>query len=88
MHRPFFSERSEAVFFWVPIAGISVCASVSRETLHRRYAPDSVDEDPMATFGAHSGKLEDAVRRRVASGSIDLVVIRESDLEPLDPDVQ
>lgn len=81
MHSPFFSERSGAVLFWVPIAGISVGASVGRETLHHRYAPLSVDEDPMAIFRAHSAGLEEAVRRRVANGSIEPVMIRERDLE-------
>ena len=85
MHSPFFSERSGAVIFWVTIAGIAVGASVSRETLHYRYAPLSVDEDPMATFRAHRSALEDAVRRRVAGGSIEPVMIRERDLEPIDP---
>ena len=88
MNNPFFSERSGSVLFWVPIAGIAVGASVSRETLQRRYAPLSIDEDPMATFRAHFAGLEDAVRRRVASGSIEPVMIRERDLEPLDPDVR
>lgn len=84
MHSPFFSERSDAVLFWVPIVGISVGASVGRETLRHRYAPLSVDEDPMTTFRAHCAALEEAVRRRVANGSIEPVMIRERDLE-LDP---
>lgn len=87
MHDPFFSERSGSVLFWVPIAGIAVGASVSRETLQHHYAPLSADEDPMATFLAHFAGLENAVRRRVASGSIEPVMLRESDLEPFDPDV-
>ncbi len=87
MHSPFFSERSGAVLFWVPIAGIAVGASVSRETLHYRYAPQSVGEDPMVTFRTHFAGLEEAVRRRVANGSIEPVMIREHDLPP-DPDLR
>ena len=80
MHSPFFHEGSGCVRFWVPIAGIAVGASVSRETLHHRYAPRSVGEDPLATFRTNLAGLEDAVRRRVAKGSIEPVMIREFDL--------
>ena len=82
MHSPFFSERSAAVLFWVPIAGIAVGASVSRETLHRLFAPDAADDDPLVTFRSHHERLEDAVRRRVANGSIEPVMIAEHDLQP------
>ena len=88
MPRPFFSERSGSVLFRVPIAGIFVGASVSLETLHHRYGPEVIDADPLATFGAHFVALEDAVRRRVASGSIEPVMIRECDLALLVSDVQ
>ncbi len=81
MHSPFFSERSGAVLFWVPIAGISVGASVSRETLQRLYAPRVADDDPLTTFLSHLAGIEDAVRWRVATGSIEPVMLRESDLD-------
>ena len=86
MHSPFFSERSGSVLFWVPIAGIAVGASVSRETLHRLYAPRATEVDPLATFQSHLAGIEEAVRRRVANGSIEPVMIRERDLE-LDSDL-
>ena len=82
MHNPFFSERSGAVLFWVPIAGIAVGASVSCETLLRLCAPRSGDIDPLAAFRSHLARLEEAVRRRVATGSIEPVMIRDHDLEP------
>lgn len=81
MHSPFFSERSGAVLFWVPIAGIAVGASVSQETLRRLYPPRSADDDPLATFLAHLAGMEEAVRRRVASGSIEPVMLRDNDLQ-------
>lgn len=87
MHSPFFSERSGSVLFWVPIAGIAVGASVSCETLQRRYTPLAADKDPMDTFRTHLAGIEEAVRRRVASGSIEPVVLRERDLEARDPGV-
>jgi hypothetical protein len=82
MHTPFFHEDSGCVRFWVPIAGIAVGATISRETLQHRCAPRSVGDDPMATFRTNQGELEEAVRRRVARGAIEPVVLRESDLEP------
>jgi hypothetical protein len=80
MQAPFFHEDSGCVRFWVPIAGTEVGASVSRQTLHHRYAPLAEDEDPLATFRTNLAGLEDAVRRRVAKGSIEPVMIREFDL--------
>ena len=87
MHDPFFHEDSGCVRFWVPIAGVAVGASISRDTLHYRYAPASVGEDPLGTFRANLNGIEDAVRRRVANGSIEPVMIREFDLKvaPLKP---
>ena len=82
MHPPFFHADSDCVRFWVPIAGIAVGASVRRDVLHHRYAPHSVDEDPLVTFQANLAAIEDAVRRRVANGSIEPVMIREFDLKP------
>ena len=81
MHAPFFHQDSGCVRFWVEIAGIAVGASVSRETLHHRYAPQSAGEDPLATFRTNMAGLEDAVRRRVAKGSIEPVMLREFDLK-------
>ena len=82
MHPPFFHDDSGCVRFWVPIAGVAVGASVRREVLHHRYAPHSVDEDPLKTFQAHQDALENAVRLRVAHGSIEPVMVREFDLKP------
>ena len=82
MNPPFFHDDSDCVRFWVPIAGIAVGASVRRDVLHHRYAPHSVDEDPLTTFQTNRGAIEDAVRRRVANGSIEPVMVREFDLKP------
>jgi hypothetical protein len=85
MQGPVFHDDSGSVRFWVAIAGASVGASISRATLHHRFAPASVGEDPMDTFRANVAALEDAVRRRVEKGSIEPVMLREFDLrvEPL-----
>jgi hypothetical protein len=76
----FFHDPTDSVRFWVQIDGNDVGASVSRNTLHFHFAPNSTGEDPMATFRTHLAGLEDAVRRRVGKGSIEPVIIRDSDL--------
>jgi hypothetical protein len=37
----------------------------------------------MTTYQAHSEEIHAAVRRRVANGSIEPVMLREHDLQPL-----
>ena len=77
---PFFHEASGAVRFWVLIEGNLMGASISKETLHYRYSPNTQNDNPLATYTAHSQDIDDAVRRRVARGSIEPVMVRESDL--------
>lgn len=81
MHdEPYFHTDSGAVRFWVSLNGQSVGASVSRETLHYSFRPNAQGEDPMETFAAHATELNAAVERRVNSGSIEPVMLREHDL--------
>lgn len=77
---PFFHESSGTVRFWVQLDGRLMGASVGRSALHHRYRPTSQDDDPVATFNAHLEEIEAAVRRRVAQGSIEPVMLREYDL--------
>ena len=80
MHAPFFHQDSGCVRFWVPIAGIAVGAAVNRETLQRLDEGPSVAGDPLVAFREYQAEIEDAVRRRVAAGAIEPVVIRDPDL--------
>ncbi len=82
---PVFHEASGAVRFWVMVEGELVGASISRETLHYRYRPNAQGEDPMETYTAHAQDIDAAVRRRVAGGSIEPVMVREFDLRVLSP---
>jgi len=75
-----FHLGSGAVRFWVQIDGELVGASVSQEALHYRYQPKAVGDDPLATFKANHEDIEEAVRRRVARGSLRPVMLREFDL--------
>jgi hypothetical protein len=77
---PFFHEASETVRFCVDINGRPMWSSVGRMALHHRYRPNGRDEDPMDTFRENQADIEAAVRRRVAQGSIEPVMLREYDL--------
>jgi hypothetical protein len=77
---PFFHESSGTVRFWVPVDGIPLAASVSREALHHRYRPTAQGDDPLETYIANATDIEAAVRRRLAEGSREPVMLREYDL--------
>lgn len=76
----FFHEDSAAVRFWVDIDGVPIGASISKATLHYRFRPGDRDEDPLETYKVNVRDIEAAVRRRVAQGSIEPVMLREFDL--------
>ena len=76
----FFHQDSGCVRFWVDVEGTFIGATVRKDSLHRRYHPGNVDDDPLATYLAHATEIDDAVRRRVAAGSIEPVMLREPDL--------
>jgi hypothetical protein len=79
---PSFHEASGTVRFWVLVDGQPLAASVSREALHYRYRPGAQGEDPMKTYADNSADIEAAVRRRLAQGSREPVMLREYDLRP------
>jgi hypothetical protein len=81
----FFHQPSDSVRFWVEIAGIPVGSSVGRHTLHYRYQPQRSDDDPLETYRANEAEIHAAVRRRVAGGSIEPVMLRDPDLAPPRP---
>jgi hypothetical protein len=77
---PFLHLPSGTVRFWVLVDGQFVGSSIRREILHYRYHPTQTDDDPMVTYAANVAELHVAVRRRVAKGSIEPVMLRELDL--------
>ena len=81
---PFFHSDSGAVRFWVPIDDQLIGCSISRETLHHRFRPGVQGDDPLGTFNTYSSDIIAAVKRRVAQGSIEPVMLREYDLRPTD----
>lgn len=80
---PFFHDESSSVRFWVLVDGKPLGASVSRQALHHRYRPTMQDDDPLQTYLANAGDIEAAVRRRLAEGSREPVLLREYDLRVL-----
>ncbi len=77
---PFFHEPSGTVRFWVQVDSELIGASIGKETLHYHYRPSAQDDNPLETFNSHVRQIEAAVRRRVAQGSIEPVMLREHDL--------
>lgn len=81
-HDAFFHQDSDSVRFWVPVGDAVVGATIRRATLHYRFEPQRTDDDPLATYLAHADEVNAAVRRRVAAGSREPVMLREWDLRP------
>ena len=78
---PFFHESSRTVRFWVQVGDKVLGASIGEQALHHRYRPTAQGDDAMETFSANRSDIEAAVRRRVAQGSIEPVMLREFDLQ-------
>jgi hypothetical protein len=76
----FFHEESASVRFWVEIDGAYVGATISRQTLHYRYKPDSGNDEALATYLQNAPEIDAAVRRRVATGSREPVMLRDFDV--------
>ena len=76
---PFFHDASGTVRFSVAVEGQDVDASIGKETLRYHYRTGE-DADPLHTFGLHIEDIEAAVRRRLAQGSMEPVMLRENDL--------
>lgn len=77
---PYYHADSASVRFWVEVDGVPVGASVSQQTLHYSFRPEAQGEDPLETYAAFAADIDAAVRRRVAQGSIEPVMLREFDL--------
>ena len=77
---PFFHEASDTVRFWVQVDDLLVGASIGKATLHYRFHARRSDDDPLATYLENAEEIHAAVRRRLATGSIEPVMLREPDL--------
>lgn len=78
---PIFHVDSGAVRFWVPIGdGRFVGATISKEALHYRFEASLDGSDAVRTYAAHQEEIDGAVRRRLAGGSIEPIMLREFDV--------
>lgn len=78
--QPYFHDDSAAVRFWVAIDDQFVGASIGKLTLHYHFMPGQNNDEPLATYLANAEVIDAVVRRRVAGGSIEPVMLREHDL--------
>lgn len=78
---PFLHDDSGTVRFWARMEdGGFVGATISKATLHFRFGANTDGNDAVATYTAHREIIDAAVRRRVARGSIEPVMLREFDV--------
>lgn len=78
----FFHEPSGSVRFWVQVGEQLVGASIGSTVLHYSFCANSSTDQPLETYLAHMLEIDAAVRRRLAAGSLEPVMIREHDLRP------
>ena len=77
---PYFHDASGTVRFWVGVEGGNhVSASIGREAL-RYHFRTAEGADSLETFGRHVPEIEAAVRRRLAQGAMEPVMLREHDM--------
>lgn len=77
----FFHQDSDSVRFWVRVGSEIIGASIGRYVLLHRYNAGKPAEEPLETLRTHLAEIEAAVRRRVAKGSREPVMLREFDLQ-------
>ena len=77
---PFFHPVSGTVRFWVMVDDLLIGASIGKETLHYRYSPQMTNDDPLTTYTQNAAEIDAAVRRRVATGSREPVMLRDWDV--------
>jgi Protein of unknown function (DUF1488) len=80
---PFFHPDSAAVRFWVQApGGTPIGAILTKQVLQYRFEAKPDGSDAVALYEAHRSEIDAAVLRRVGSGSIEPVMLREHDLPP------
>lgn len=76
-----FHADSGAVRFWVSMDdGATIGAIIGLRTLHYRFDAEVNETTALSIYSAHRDEIDAAVKRRVAGGSIEPVMIREHDL--------
>jgi hypothetical protein len=76
----YFDDSAGVVYLWVRTdAGFPMGAILRKEVLHFRFNADLSGVDALTTYQQHRPEIEAAVLRRIAAGSIEPVLLRESD---------
>lgn len=77
---PYLHLESDSIRFWAVVGTSTVGAMISRRALHFRFRPQAADDDPLETYWMFQRDIHEAVRRRVAAGAREPVMLREYDL--------
>lgn len=76
----YFDEASGVVYLWVrSTEGVPTGAMLRKQVLHFRFGAAMSGSDALQTYQHHRTEIEAAVLRRIAAGSIEPVLLRESD---------
>jgi hypothetical protein len=76
----YFDDIAGIVYLWVrTAAGLPMGAMLRKEVLHFRFGAAMSGVDALKTYQHHRTEIEAAVLRRIAAGSIEPVLLRESD---------
>ena len=76
----YFDDTAGIVYLWVRTdAGFPMGAMLRKEVLHFRFKAAMSGVDALTTYQHHRAEIEAAVLRRIATGSLEPVLLRESD---------
>ena len=76
-------DVAHIVRFWVQVDGVPVCAMVSETSLRCCFVPAQPRKGALTIFGEHLAELDEMVRRWIAAGSAEPVMLQDSDF-PID----
>ena len=79
----YFHDESGAVRFWVQVPGSQPMGAIlTKQALLYRFDAKADGSDAVAKYQQHRAEIDAAVLRRVATGSVEPVMVRENDLSP------
>lgn len=76
----YFDDANGVVYLWVrTAAGLPMGAMLRTRVMHFRFGAAASGVDALKTYQHHRAEIEAAVLRRIASGSLEPVLLREAD---------
>jgi hypothetical protein len=79
-HEPYYDAGTATVRFWVAVDDVLVGATIGKSTLHYRWYKNSSTDDPLTTYTQNAAEIDDVVRRRLAAGSREPIMLRDADV--------